>query len=150
MESKFCQRCSVLSLDDTAYDGFESQNDNGEWLLNFHGTANANDSSISYKELRLDYRLSDQLPDLHCLRASAETGCAFCEALRDATLMLGLNTSGHVTFDLRYLWDKYSYGDTGLKYLVVHLEVETESGKEKHHQGNLLFHVDCEPGRSSK
>jgi hypothetical protein len=145
MESKLCQRCSVLSLDDMAYDAFELQDDDGEWLLGFPKIRNR-----MYRELRLDYQLSDQLPNLHTLRASAEGGCAFCEALRDATLMLSLNTSGHVTFDLRYLWSTLSNGKAGLKYLVVRLEVEIQGGKDKDHQGDLVFSVDCEPGENSQ
>jgi hypothetical protein len=145
MESRLCQRCSVLSLDDMAYDGTEFQDAYGKWLLGFHSTGRG-----LYRELPLDYNLSDRLPDLSCLRASAEAGCAFCEALRDAALMLDLNTSGTVTFELCYLWFNGSKEHAGLKYLVVRLEIETEGGTKKDHQGSLLFHVDCEPGEISQ
>jgi hypothetical protein len=150
MESKLCQRCAALSLDDTAYSQFQFRDDDGKWLPENPRQFMGNDLGNSCRELPLDYKIIDQLPDLRCLRASAEAGCAFCEALRDATLMMDLKTSGHVTFRFSYLWCTVENEDCGLRYLFVCVEVETTGGKNKSHQSNVLFNVDCEPGKISQ
>jgi hypothetical protein len=149
LESRLCQRCSVLSFDDMAHDGFGIQNDDGKWLLGFRQVLRREDEPIKfYKEIQLEFELSDQLPDLPSLRASAEAGCEFCGALRDAILTLRLDFLSKVTFDLRYLWSTLIEGLAGLKFLVVHLNIESEDNEDNDHQDNILFNVDCESGKN--
>jgi hypothetical protein len=152
MESRLCQRCSVLSFDDMAHDGFASQNDDGKWLLHFRQAERGRgDPVVFYKEIQLDFELSDRLPDLPSLRASGEAGCEFCGALRDAVLTLRLNFSRKVTFNLRYLWSTMTgelAGLAGLKFLVVHLDIENEGSEDNDHRNNILFNVDGESGKN--
>jgi hypothetical protein len=42
------------------------------------------------EELRLDYEHHDLFPGLPSLTASADAGCSFCDALREATMSLTL------------------------------------------------------------
>jgi hypothetical protein len=156
VESKLCQRCSLLSFDDTT-DGFQlRQVDEDEegpppaWLsgpgLDFRETLPKDEKRDSrYREIRVDYQHFDQLPDLNGLRVSAEAGCAFCGVLRDAILTLCLDAPGKVTFDLRYLWSPIPY--QGLHFLSVNLNVETDHRESSKHEGRILFSASCEPGK---
>jgi hypothetical protein len=155
--SRLCQRCSCLSLDDTA-DGFELRevDEDGDedvggppffWrsnpVLDFYKTEPKDEERDNfYREIRLDYQHSDQLPDLNGLRASAEAGCAFCRALRDAVLTLSPDTPGKVTLNLRYLWSPFP--DRGLSYLSVNLDVRTEYRQSSN---QILFSVSCQSGK---
>jgi hypothetical protein len=152
VESKLCQRCSCLSLDDKT-DGFWCEEDDEYYYgpprflgpgLNFRSTL-PKDEDKFYEEIPVDYQNSDQLPDLNGLRASAEAGCAFCGALRDAVLTLSLDTPGKVTFDLHYLW--MSIETRGVHFLSVNLDVESEDHESSKPEGRVLFSVTCQPGK---
>jgi hypothetical protein len=154
VESKLCHRCSFLSLYDTT-DGFWCEEDDEH----YHGPPRLlgprvhfcsmlpedEEQDEFYEEIPVDYQHSDELPDLDGLRASAEAGCAFCEALRDAVLTLSLDTPGKVTFDLRYLW--YPIEQGGLHFLSVNLDVESEDHESNKREGRILFSVTCQPGK---
>jgi hypothetical protein len=150
VESKLCQRCSFLGIDDTT-DGFQlrevDEDEEGPppaWLSG-PGLDFCEKRDSFYREIRVDSQHSDQLPDLNGLRVSAEAGCAFCGALRDAMLTLCLDAPGKVTFDLRYLWSPLPY--QGLHFLSVSLNVETEDRESIKHEGRILFSASSRPGK---
>jgi hypothetical protein len=138
-ESPLCEKCSVIRFNDKALGGYETTNGTGESVLAF---------GIDYPEtLKLDYMHHDTLPDLPCLEASAEAGCAFCSALRNATLGLALSKPGRAMFELIHIWRakliRYPYG---LEVLLAELRVEFDAS-EPAYDNTLFFYIDCEEGK---
>lgn len=135
-QSVLCKRCSVLRFDDTA-EGFKFRN--GRLTFTENSTwAGSQDYAYS---LMLDYNFCDQLPRLDGLRTSAQAGCAFCGALREAVLKTCLNMSGRVNFKLCYLWKSRYVKYTLLDSLHVHLEFELKRDDCAH---EIIFRVGFE------
>lgn len=76
-EPKLCQKCSVLYFDDSAHGGYVTKDDLGYYVLG----VSENDPPYG-KELKLDYVVSDTLPDLPYLEVSAASRCVFCRSIR--------------------------------------------------------------------
>ena len=77
------------------------------------------------------------------LEASAEAGCAFCAALRNAALGLPLSKPGRANFDLTYVWHPHHDTTYGLCMLLAGVHVEF-AALEPAYNNPLVFHVDCE------
>ena len=92
LKDDLCHACSVLRFDDGAFGGFEE-----DGVLRFPN----DDGNLHFD---LEYNQCDSLPHLPVLKNSAETGCSFCGALRDATLTLGLEDDIKIGFTFRYYW----------------------------------------------
>jgi hypothetical protein len=139
--SNLCDKCSVLYIDDKALGFHEAEDDErGD------GTFMSWDKTYEYQEFWLDYEHDDLLPRLPGLERSASSGCAFCAALREATLGLKINKTGHATFSMRYMWLR------GLRKLNVdigisHITNEANLEDELPEKWSLRFFVDCEKGR---
>jgi hypothetical protein len=144
-DSTLCNDCRVLQFDDSEDGGFVQQNSSGEYVLEFD---KKNDYGYisdrwGHKQLRLKYAVTDLLPHLPYLKISAERGCTFCGALRNAMLSCLLNRSGKVTFELRYVWS-WTYGH-GLQQLLVDVQYYTSADLPSF-MNTLVFQLDCEPG----
>lgn len=129
--SQLCDKCSVLSFDD-AWFGDEKE-----------GVFDGEQGRI----LELEYDQRDTLPDLPILRASAAAGCAFCAALRDATLDLQLNGTAELQYQLEYMWgiDDEDFAHIGLYLLVA--TVFLKLGQETHNESTthkIVFNIDSE------
>jgi hypothetical protein len=99
MGDMLCQRCSVLSFDDRIFRDFVGE----DYAIPLY------DDEVNQRLnelLGLNYELTDTFPGLPRLAASVETGCAFCKALREATLEenLDLPATCIVTYRIRYVW----------------------------------------------
>jgi len=141
-ESPLCDKCSVLRFNDKDLGGHKAQSNDGQDILSFPGGDGSQEWS---RQLWLDYTHHDSLPDLPRLKASAETGCAFCAILRSTALELGFAKPVQVTFKLCYIWYPKTIPQYGLSTLVAswqseHIEFETLS---KH---PFVFYVDCDEG----
>ena len=141
-ESPLCDKCCVLRFDDKELGGHKAQSHDGQDMLSF---GLGNNSRELGSQLRLNYLHHDSLPDLPRLKASAETGCAFCAILRSMALELGFTKPAQVTFELRYIWYPTTIPQYGLSTLVAswqseHIEFETLS------KYPFVFYVDCDEG----
>jgi hypothetical protein len=125
IDSTLCNNCSVLQFDDSENGGCVQQTSSGEYILDFdkYNDFGHVGKRWGHKQLRLKYAVSDLLPHLPYLRSSAEDGCTFCGALRDAMLGSPPNHSGKFTFKLQYVWSRlYGYG---LQQLLVDVQCYT-------------------------
>lgn len=141
-ESTLCDKCSVLRFNDKELGGHKTQSHDGEEVLSF---MNENDRRERYRELWLDYIHEDSFPDLPCLRAAAEAGCAFCAMLRSVALELGFAKPIQVTFKLLYLWHPHTRPQFGLCTLIARLQlghIEFEGWTNY----RLIFYIDCKEG----
>jgi hypothetical protein len=138
-ESVLCEKCSVIRFNDKELGGYELTYRSGENVLAFGGVG-------FDKRLQLQYMHRDRVPGLLCLKASAEAGCAFCAALRNATLGLALSEPGSITFGLKYAWGNRNE-EFGLYMLLAQLYVEFDTIKPPY-TNSLIFCVDCENGKS--
>lgn len=92
--STLCTACSILPLDEGRIQGA-------------HETKGSEYSVLAYplprenRQYWLDYEHVDDLAGLPKLKISAEAGCEFCRALRNATLRLVPSKSGKVVYTLR-------------------------------------------------
>lgn len=129
--SQLCDKCSVLSFDD-AWFGYEEE-----------GVLEPEKGRI----LELEYDQRDTLPDLPILRASAAAGCAFCAALREATLGLQLGGPADIEYQLEFTWgmDDEDFVHIGLYLLVatvfLKLRQETHNESTTH---KIVFNIDSE------
>lgn len=82
-----CERCSLLSFDDSAIGGQEVVGKDGVARLHFpESQIETRPSPIEipraiYQLIRLDWEVEDILPDMPRLSHSSELGCVFCQAL---------------------------------------------------------------------
>jgi hypothetical protein len=139
LESPLCGQCSVLRFEDRRFGGAEKEDLASNPVLTFG-------NEDTQKEFKLDYTFSDSLPGLPDLKASAEGGCAFCKALRDAILTLQWNDPGRVILELRYIWRENPW-DTGLRLLLVDLKAEPAVIGASKFEDTLIFYIDAEPGK---
>ncbi|KAF1830895.1 HET-domain-containing protein [Decorospora gaudefroyi] len=145
VESDLCDKCSVLKFDDKQLGRRQARRDVANDVLRF----DFEDRRHRGKSFELDYVHTDLLPDLLRLKASADAGCAFCAALRDATLQRRPARSGPIRYRLRYKWERWSdrLDHPQLNMLVADWAVGDESfegvGKVSHDR-SLVFWVDCE------
>jgi hypothetical protein len=95
--------------------------------------------------LELDHVHYDTLPDLSRLKASADVGCAFCAALRNAALGLALSKPGRATFELSYVW-RPPFQDDGLCMLLARIRAKFDAF-EPPYTNSLVFRADCEEGK---
>lgn len=125
--STLCEKCSVLSIDqDTIEIGVDS-----------------------YGFLDLKYDRTDILPNLPLLKASAAAGCAFCAALRHATLDKHITFSGIIRYNLSYDVDTKAVGASaryGIRRLIVWVDKENSTGGLLK---LLFFHPDYDGMRQS-
>jgi len=142
-ESTLCDKCSVLRFNDKELVGHKAQYDNEEDILGF---ADEYGPRLHRPPLWLDYMHRDSLPELPCLRARAEAGCAFCAMLRSAALELNFFESGEVTVRLYYDWASND-PRYGLCTLTANLQIEN-LGLQRNSADRLVFEVDCEQGDS--
>jgi len=143
-ESPLCDKCSVLRFNDKELGGRKAQSHDGQEILSF---TDGNNPYEPCRELWLDYIHRDSLPELPCLKASAEAGCAFCAILRSTALELGFTRPVQVTFKLCYLWYPRTIPQYGLCTLVARWQSEhIEFGTLSNH--TFVFYVDCDEGDS--
>jgi hypothetical protein len=140
VESQLCDLCSVLRLDDEQHGGYALSNSSGHPVLAFGD----NEEDMTFE---LNYRQTDSLPHLPKLKVSGDAGCAFCHALRDATLTLALEEWDKVRFELRYAWHRGVH-ELGSKLLLVNLSSVDDDFAETGQHSNLVFQVDCKKGRN--
>jgi len=80
-----CERCSLLSFDDSAIGSCEVVGGDGVARLSFpESRIEEHNSSIAVFDLRLiplDWKLEEILPDMPHLALSSQLGCVFCQAL---------------------------------------------------------------------
>ena len=125
--SILCERCSVLAFDDQIFRDFTEEDDISSLpVFPYDG---------SLLNLELDYEHTDLFPELPGLKASAEAGCAFCAALREATSETTLPNPCHIRFHLRYMWSPPCAQDFGLYMLLANMSIiddedESESADE--------------------
>ncbi|KAF1829959.1 HET-domain-containing protein [Decorospora gaudefroyi] len=135
-----CERCSALSFDDSIFSDYVDENSSTLF------SQAADDRDGQTIEL---YELSDRYPQLPNLTASAESGCAFCGLLRDATLRLNYLTEGcHITYHLQYLWRPKWAPELGLYALRANLSVahvvDMHDDIEISGKSSLAFFVESE------
>jgi hypothetical protein len=147
-ESVLCDKCSVIRFNDMNLGGYKSTSNSGEPFLAFgKDKGKVRVGSELRDQLELEYMHHDRLPDLPFLKASAESGCAFCAALRNAALGLALSNPGCATFELSYVCDYCPPVDKyGLYMLLAQIRVEFDTD-EPAYSNSLVFHVDCEEGK---
>jgi hypothetical protein len=133
--SYLCDKCSVLYIDDKALGAHEAERYDGSFM--------SFDNDDLFLALQLDYQHTDLLPELPDLEVSAISGCAFCAALRDATLRLEINETGRAVFSMRYMW-RSGLAELIVDIMISHLNHEANRKDELRH---LRFFVDCENGR---
>jgi hypothetical protein len=138
-ESALRDKCSVIRFNDKELGGFEATNDAGENVLAFKRNPRHPGT------LELDYVHHDKLPDLSRLKASADLGCAFCAALRNAALGLSWSEPGRATFGLRYSWRPPVRHD-GIRMLFAKMRVEFDAFEPSYTE-TLIFCADCEEGK---
>ena len=131
--SQLCDKCAVLSFNDALF-GFEKDG------------AFKPERGI---EMDLTYDRKDRLPDLPSLRDSAVSGCAFCGALRDATLRLQLNVAAHIIYRLEYKWSPSYidiFGKEGGLYLLfaTAFTKSMDSTDESVRTYQIVFNIDSD------
>lgn len=145
--SILCTARSVLPFDDGRFEGaYEARKGSG------HSTLAYNDPG-EFQQYELDYEYVDDLPELQKLRISGMAGCAFCRALRTATLRLIPAARGKVVYTLRYVWRCGSAMMSLNKDSKLELHVDlnitpfsTGDSGEPVYNAFLMFIVDCKLG----
>lgn len=163
-ESTLCEKCSVLSFDDKALGGYVKKDKSGREYLSFDKVPDGRnnlrpnwrrfqkDRDVdSYKwsewNLNLKYEHTDHLPDLPLLKASAESGCMFCAALRDATLALNSGNTGTIDYRLVYKGKPHNPTLEGIGlYMLQAYCLVTESTSKHRDRSRLVLLVNCEDG----
>jgi hypothetical protein len=144
-ESVLCDKCSVIRFIDKAIGGAVPTTRFGEHFLGFKGGVQVGSKMRVY--LELEYMHHDRLPDLPFSEASAESGCAFCAALRNAALGLALSDPGRATFELSYVWDHCPPLHKNRLYMLLARTDVRFDAFEPAYTNSLVFHVDCEEGK---
>jgi len=84
--NSLCERCSLLSFDDGAIGGQEVVGEDGVARLSFpESRTETRDHYLSVRDIRqvrLDWKLDEILPDMPHLSLSSQLGCVFCQVLR--------------------------------------------------------------------
>jgi hypothetical protein len=142
-ESFLCDQCSVLYFNDEKLGGCGAMNDAGKNVLTFD---HLDLGGVKERRFKLDYTHHDVVPDFPYLKASAEAGCAFCVALRNAAIGLDLSKPGRATFTLTYVWRPGGDPDFGLHVLLAGIHVEFDT-LEHPYTNFLVFCIDCEEGK---
>ncbi|KAK8015800.1 Neutral/alkaline non-lysosomal ceramidase [Apiospora marii] len=159
MGTSLCEKCKCLELDDATLGGFDgASSTEGRSFLAF-------DQEDGARNIPLDYRLEDSLPDLPRLAESGRNGCGFCKLLRQSLVDSGVVATktadaARVVISLAYVWktldvDGYrvnfhGYPDRGLVALVVQIEFMPVNSAVISQQplsvSKISFDVDSEPG----
>lgn len=132
--SRLCDKCKILLFNDAGF------------VVEEGGLLEPGDPVFF---INLDYDQWDVLPDLPRLEAFAADGCAFCAALRDATMSLRIGNAADVQFKLEYSWGvEDSRGDlseVGLYLLTVSVAV-TPKGNDglRPSEYMLVFSIESE------
>ncbi|KAK8108861.1 hypothetical protein PG984_014662 [Apiospora sp. TS-2023a] len=137
MDTSLCAKCKCLELDDASLGGFDgAPPTEGRSFLVF-------DTGDDARNIPLDYRFEDWLPDLPGLaELGRRTDCGFCKLLRQSLVDSGAaaKTSGaaRVVISMAYVWktldvDGYrvnfhGYPDRGLVALMISFDVDSEPG----------------------
>jgi len=77
-----CERCSLLSFDDGALEGYEVIGEDGVARLSFPESRTRKGEYLNHNLVHLDWQLDEILPDMPHLSLSSQFGCVFCQALR--------------------------------------------------------------------
>ena len=115
--SILCKRCSALTFDDQIFRDYIKEHDNSSLPVFPY------DGSVL---VELNYEHTDLFPELPGLKASAQGGCTFCAALRQATLETTLPSPCRITYRLRYVWSPPGAQDFGLYMLLADLSVDDD------------------------
>ncbi|KAK7949275.1 HET-domain-containing protein, partial [Apiospora aurea] len=121
------------------------------------------DKEDGARNIPLDYRFEDWLPDLPHLAESARNGCGFCKLFRQSLSQSGVaektSDATHVVLSMAYVWktldvDGYrvnfhGYPDRGLVALVVQVDFMSEdiaASQQPLLVSRISFDVDAESG----
>ncbi|KAK8040068.1 HET-domain-containing protein [Apiospora rasikravindrae] len=157
MGTSLCERCKCLELDDADLGGFDgASSTQGRSFLAF-------DKGDDARNIPLDYRFEDWLPDLPRLAESGRNGCDFCKLLRQSLFQAGLakaSDPARVILSMAYVWktlyvkgyrqNSHGYPDRGLVALVVRIDSmpvgPADSRQQPPPMSRISFDVDSEPG----
>jgi hypothetical protein len=147
MDNQLCEKCSVLSFDDSIFSHLVQSSPEIVTSLN---DVIPDCEDEKGRQILLEYDRTDLFPYLPGLTASAETGCLFCKALRDATLNSGISGSCRIAYRLRYLWRSPCPPATGLSVLLADWRVidEDESSEDSDDWETWAFEIESE-GKTS-
>lgn len=157
MGASLCEKCKYLELDDASLGGFDGASSTaGRSFLAF-------DEGDGARNIPLDYRFEDWLPNLPGLAESGRQGCGFCRLLRQSLLHSGVaaktSDAARVNISMAYVWKTldvegfrvnfHGYPDRGLVALVVQIEflpVDSTADQQPLSVSKISFDVDSEPG----
>ncbi|KAK6851864.1 HET-domain-containing protein [Apiospora arundinis] len=155
MGTAFCEDCKCLELDDVGLGGFEWTSTEGRSFL-------ALDQEDGARNIPLDYRFEDWLPDLPRLTESGRNGCCFCKLLQQSLVHSGVAQTldaTRVILSMAYVWktlyvdgyrtNSHGYPDRGLVALVVQIDFMPGGPADSQQPlsvSKISFDVDSEPG----
>ncbi|KAF2650788.1 HET-domain-containing protein [Lophiostoma macrostomum CBS 122681] len=137
-DDRLCEACSVIRFDDGQFGGCAGEDGHLHFPDDEEG-----------KEFNLGTTHKDSLPLLPSMKASAEAGCSFCGALRDAVLTLDLRDYMEVVIDLSYYWRPKYTNVPGLYRLLATVTAKSKIPGNEDYMCQRMFLVDSEQNTCS-